>query len=165
MVAYFIALTTLIGKSEMWVRFSGIIVSVILSLLAWNFSKQLQSFADENSDRVASGSVWLINLYPITMAGSIIITPDVPAFLFWSLGIFLIWKIASIGKIYYWYFLGITIGLALLSKYTTVLLIPLMFLFLILTDQTHGGKNKISLCCGCNFFNYFFTCGYMELAK
>ncbi|MHB9154472.1 MAG: glycosyltransferase family 39 protein [Endomicrobiales bacterium] len=130
LVAYFIKLTTLFSGSELGVRFSGILTSVVISAVAWILSMQL--FREE---KAAAGSVILLNVYPLTLTGSIIITPDIPSFFFWALGIYVFWQIVRTGKAGYWYLFGVMFGLALLSKYTAVLLAPAVLLFMLLTDE------------------------------
>lgn len=130
LVAYFIWFTTLLSKSELWVRLSGTIVTLIVSFLTWKLALQLFG-----SIRVAAGSVMLLNVYPLTMLGLIVITPDIPVFLFWSLSVYIFWQIISSNKAWLWYALGLSFGLALLSKYTAILLVPCLFIYLVLTDD------------------------------
>ncbi len=130
MIAYAIKLTTLVSASEFWVRLSGVIVSIAMSVLIWILAKELFK-----SVKIAAGSVMLLNAYPLTMSGSIIITPDVPAFLFWSYGIFAVWQAVRSGKAAWWYVFGAMFGLSLLSKYTAVLLFPCALLFLAMNEE------------------------------
>jgi len=130
MVAYFIWLTTLLSKAELWVRFSGTIVTLILSGLTWRLALQLFG-----SVPVAAGSVIVFNAYPLSMLGLIVMTPDVPLFLFSALSVYLFWQIMRGGSTRLWYLLGLSFGLALLSKYTAILLAPGFFLYLLLTEQ------------------------------
>jgi len=130
LVAYFIWLTTLFSNSELWVRLSGTIVSLIISLLTWKLALQLFG-----SVRIAAGSVMLFNVYPLTMLGLIVITPDIPVFLFWSLSVYIFWQIIQSKKTWLWYALGLSFGLALLSKYTAILLVPCLFIYLLLTED------------------------------
>lgn len=130
LVAYFIWFTTLFSKSELWVRLSGTIVALILSGLIWQLSMQLF-----RSVQVAAGSVILFNVYPLTVLGLMVITPDIPVFLFWSLSVYLFWQIIRSGKTWLWYALGASFGLTLLSKYTAILLVPCIFIYLVLTDD------------------------------
>lgn len=130
LVAYFIWFTTLFLKSELWVRLSGTIVSLILSVLTWKLALQLFC-----NIPVAAGSVMLFNVYPLTMLGLIIITPDIPVFLFWSLSVYIFWQIIRSNNVWLWYALGLSFGLALLSKYTAILLAPCLFLYLLLTED------------------------------
>jgi 4-amino-4-deoxy-L-arabinose transferase-like glycosyltransferase len=130
LVAYFIWFTTLLSKSELGVRLSGTIVTLISSYLTWRLALQLFG-----SIRVAAGSVMLFNVYPLTMLGLIVITPDIPVYLFWSLSVYIFWQIIQSNKTWLWYALGVSFGLALLSKYTAILLVPCLFIYLVLTED------------------------------
>ena len=130
MVAYFIKATTLFSSSPFWVRFSGIALSLILSVLIWKLAMKL--FKDK---AVASGSVLMLNITPLTMSGVVIITPDVPSFLFWSLGVYFAWQAFDTKKPVYWYLLSASFGLSLISKYTAVLLAPCLLLYMLVTED------------------------------
>ena len=130
MVAYFIWLTTRFSETELWVRLSGSLVILAISSLIWKMALQLS-----NSVRVASGSVMVFNAYPLTVLGLMAITPDVPLFLFWALGIFIFLQIVRGGEAWLWYPLGLTFGLAMLSKYTAILMLGCIALYLVLTPH------------------------------
>jgi len=130
LVAYFIWITTLFSETELWVRLSGTIVTLITSILMWQLAIQLF-----RNSVVAAGSVILFNVYPLTMLGLIVITPDIPLFMFWSLSVYLFWQIMRSNKTWLWYALGVSFGLALLSKYTAILLLPCFFLYLLITED------------------------------
>jgi 4-amino-4-deoxy-L-arabinose transferase-like glycosyltransferase len=86
-------------------------------------------------DDIAAASVILLNVYPVTMAGSIIMSPDVPAFLFWTASLWAFWRIVKTGNAMWWYVLGVMFGAALLSKYTCVLLGPALLAFLVFSEE------------------------------
>lgn len=130
MVAVFIWVTTLFSQAEAWVRLSGTLVFLLASGLLWRLAMQLFG-----SVAVAAGSVILLNVYPLTMLGLTVITPDVPVFLFWAVGVYLFWQILRSEKAWLWYPLGVAFGLALVSKYTAVLMAPCIFLYLVLTPD------------------------------
>lgn len=130
LVAFFIWLTTLFSKAELWVRLSGTVVSLIISGLIWHLSMQLF-----RSVKVAAGSVALFSVFPQTMLGMIVMTPDIPVLLFWSVSIYIFWQIVRTGKTWLWFVLGLTFGLALLSKYTAILMAPCLLIYLLLTDD------------------------------
>lgn len=130
LVACFIWLTTLFSNSELWVRLSGTMVSLIASGLTWRLSMQLF-----RSVPVAAGSVMLFNVYPLTVLGLMVITPDIPVFLFWSISVYLFWQIIHSGRTWLWYALGVSFGLSLLSKYTAILMVPCLFIYLVLTED------------------------------
>ena len=132
MVAWFIWLSTRLAQSEAWVRLSATLLMPLLSGLMWQLAMQLF-----RSVTVAAGSVLLFNLFPLTMLGTVVITPDVPLLLFWSLGLCLFWSAVRSQQAWRWYPLGLCFGLALLSKYTAVLM-PICFLaYLLLTEDRH----------------------------
>lgn len=130
MVAYFIKATTLFSCAPFWVRLSGVITALIASVLIWKLAKQMF-----DSEAAASGSVLMLNAYPLMMSGTVIITPDVPSFLFCSLAAYYAWQVFRTQKAAYWYVTGLFFGLSLLSKYTSVLFACCLFLFMILTDE------------------------------
>jgi len=130
MVAYFIWLTTLVSQSELWVRLSGTLVFLAASGLLWRLALQLFG-----SVAIAASSVILLNAYPLTTLGLMVTTPDVPVFLFWSLGVYLFWQTLQSQKVGLWYLVGVCFGLALVSKYTAILMAPCFFLYLVLTDE------------------------------
>jgi len=127
LVAYLIRLTTIFSDQQFFVRLTAIVLSVLLSFLIYRLTLFLFNSAD-----IASGSVIILNLYPLTASG-IIITPDTPAFFFFALAVYLFARIVfgqSPPKNHHWIYLGISLGLGLLSKYTTILFFAGMFIFL-----------------------------------
>jgi len=130
LVAYFIRATTLFSQNEFCVRLSGTLGLLLVSYLMWKLAIELFK-----SEKAAAASVIVFNCLPLVLSGSIIITPDIPAFVFWALCTYFAWRIVSTQKPVYWYLLGASFGLALLSKYTAVLFGPSFMLFLIFTDQ------------------------------
>lgn len=132
MVAYTIALTTLFGKldSQFFVRLAAPIISLILSLYVY---LALKGITKNN----LLSLVWavLLNAIPILNVGSILIVYGNLQMLFFSLTIlFLIYFILT-KKDFYWYLIGISTGLALLSKYTAVFIYPIVFLFFVLSKN------------------------------
>jgi len=150
LIAYLIRFTTLFSQQELWVRFTAIVGTLVTSITAWVLTMQL--FHDR---RIASVSIITLNVLPVTLAGSILITPDIPALLFWSLTIFYYWQIVATGKVWYWYVMGIAFGLSLLSKYTGLLVAPCLFLFMLFTDERRWFKTVhpyLAFVLGCAFF-------------
>ncbi|OGB33630.1 MAG: hypothetical protein A3F78_02010 [Burkholderiales bacterium RIFCSPLOWO2_12_FULL_61_40] len=130
MVAYFIWISTFFSSSELWVRLSGTVVLLLMSGLMWRLAMQLFQ-----SERVAAGSVILFNSSPLIQLGMVVITPDVPLLLFCALSICLFWQTLHSQRTWLWYALGGAFGMALLSKYTAILLIPCFLLYLLLTED------------------------------
>lgn len=136
MVAYFIKATTLFSNSEIFVRFSSIIVTILLSILLWKFAKKLFN------EKVAAASVMIINTLPLMLVASIIITPDTPLFLFWAFSIYFLWKLVETNQTKYWYLTGLFFGLSLLSKYMGVLFAPCLLIYMIIDKKLYWFKNK-----------------------
>lgn len=136
MVAYFIKLTTLFCNNEIAVRFSSIIVTVILSFLLWKLVIKLF-----NNEAMASASIVILHSMPILFTASIIITPDTPVFLFLSLATFYVWKLIDIKNVNYWYLIGLFFGLSMLSKYTACLFVMSLFIYMLLDRKLYWFKN------------------------
>ena len=136
MVAYFIKLTTLFGNSEIAVRFSSVIVTVILSFLLWKLVMKLF-----NNEAVASASIVILHSMPILFTASIIITPDTPVFLFLSLATYYVWKLIDTENCNYWYLIGLFFGLSMLSKYTACLFVMSLFIYMLLNKKLNWFKN------------------------
>ncbi|MDR1244181.1 MAG: glycosyltransferase family 39 protein [Endomicrobium sp.] len=138
MVAWFIKITTLLSNSELAVRFSSIIVTIVLSILVWKFAKKL--FHDDET--VASASVIVLNTLPLMLVGSIIITPDTPAFVFLALAVYYQWRLIESCKTKYWYITGFFLGLSFLSKYTAILFVLSLAVYMLLDGKLKWLKNK-----------------------
>ncbi len=130
MVAYFIKLTTLFSDSEIAVRFSSVIVTVILSILLWKLVKKLF-----NSETIASAAVIILHSMPILFTASILITPDTPVFLFLSLAAYYVWKLIDTENQNFWYPVGLFFGLAMLSKYTACLFVMSLFIYIVFAKK------------------------------
>lgn len=130
MVAYFINLTTRFSDSELAVRFSSIIVTIILSILLWKLVIKLF-----NDRAIASASVIILHSMPILFTASILITPDTPVFLFLSLATYFVWKLIDTENQNYWYFIGLFFGLSMLSKYTACLFVMSLGVYMLLTKK------------------------------
>ncbi len=136
MVAYLIALTTkLFGDTTTAIRLGAIVLAGATSLLIYDLGRQMLSA------RTAFAAMAVLNSTLIFFVGSLIITPDTPQIFFWALGINLCWRALHRRNLGHWILGGAAVGLGLLSKYTFVLFIPSLFLFLILSrDDRHWLK-------------------------
>ena len=77
---------------------------------------------------------------PLTGMGSIILTPDLPLILFWSLSLLALERLINEKKWQWYALLGASLGLGFCSKYHIVLFLPLMFLW-IATKKLWGEIN------------------------
>lgn len=132
MVAYTIALTTFFGKlnSQFFVRLAAPFISFILSLYIYLVLKKIT----KNNTFSLLWAV-LLNTIPIFNVGSILIMYGNLQMLFFSLTILFLVYLVATKKDFYWYLIGISTGLALLSKYTAGFIYPIVFSFLILSKN------------------------------
>lgn len=114
------------GDSELGVRLFAPLAMLIGSLAVW------RSIALIAGARAAAlGTVWF-NILPLIAAGSIVITPDTPAVLFWGLALWALIERATGGGRRWWLAVGLFAGLGLLSKYTVLFLGPGLLLAVLL---------------------------------
>lgn len=133
MVAWLIALTTLLGDSELAVRLGAALGSAAASLLIYRLGTELF-----NDPKAALWAVVLANCSLIFSAGALIVSPDTPLIPFHLAAMLLFWRATRAddqnawGR---WVAAGSAIGLAMLSKYTAVFFFPGALLFLLASAE------------------------------
>lgn len=118
MVALWIRLSTLLfGEHELGVRALGTLSAAagtgIIYLISWHLFGNRQA---------AIFAALLYCAMLLISAGAIIITPDTPLVLFWSIALYALARIYEDGRAGWWWVVGVAMGLALQSKYTAMLL-------------------------------------------
>lgn len=127
MVAYMIALTTAVGgDSVFFLRIGTVLFFCITSLLIY-----LLAFEFSGSRKTAFYSLCLANIIPLFFLLGILTVPDAPLAVFWLLYLLLLLRVARGISWWHWYLMGFVLGLAVLSKYFAILLVPSTFLFLL----------------------------------
>lgn len=131
MVAYLIALgTRLGGPTEFWVRLPAVLLGTGVAAIAYFLARRIFQ-----SERAGFLSVVLLSLMPLYVAGSMLMTIDSPFVFCWALaGLFLCRAVQRRGE-GSWYGAGIALGLGLLSKYTMLMLLPSVLLWLLLSPK------------------------------
>lgn len=131
MIGYVIKFfTDIFGINEFAVRLPSVIIFVITS---WLFFLCIKKIFNE---RIAFIGIVLINVLPVfSFLGAVVTIPDSPLSLFWILSFYLFINIIETKEKKYWYMLGVTVGLAFLSKYTAVMIYPSIILFLICSKE------------------------------
>ena len=131
MAAYTIAFFTWIGgNSVFFIRLGSIVFSTGFMILLYVITS-----------RMFKNSSWallvviIINCSVLFSIGATIITPDVPLLFFWTLIIYFLIKLKESQHWKWWYFAGISLGLALLSKYSAILIVPGIFMYLLLLKR------------------------------
>ncbi len=128
MVALFIRLgTTIAGPTPLGVRLLGPLVAALGSVLICRAAGDFFP----RQPLVGPAAASLLNATLLFGAGSVIMTPDTPLLFFWALGLFAIGRLIASGDGRWWWLAGLAGGLALDSKYTGVLFIAAVGLWLL----------------------------------
>ena len=118
MVAIWIHLSTLLfGESEFGVRALGILAAFAATALVYAISWHL--FGDRTR---AAFAALLFSSMLLISAGALIVSPDTPLLFFWLIALYALVRIFRGDGAGWWGLIGIAMGLALQSKYTTPLL-------------------------------------------
>jgi dolichol-phosphate mannosyltransferase len=115
----------LFGKSELSVRFGGLVLTVLSTWLLYALGKLWFN------KKAGLWAAFLFQVVPLFFVYGILITPDVPLIFFWLLTLYLISVAVREERRGLWYWAGVALGLSLLSKYSAVFLLPSTFLFLL----------------------------------
>jgi undecaprenyl-diphosphatase len=131
LIGYIIKASTLIfGNNEFAVRFPTVLIFFFATWIFFTCAKKLYN------ERTAFFGVLLLNVLPVfSFLGSVIAVPDSPLALFWILSLLIFIALLETNNKNYWYLLGITTGLAMLSKYNGGLIPLSIFLFLIFSPK------------------------------
>lgn len=127
LASYAIALTTAVFGSTVF----GVKTAAVLWSLAWNLlwaRLVLDMYGDR---RTAFWSLLALNLTAVYEAFGIGPTPDGPLIFAWVGTIWAVWKVSQTGDGRWWFAAGLFIGLSWLGKYTGMLLLPVVLLYLL----------------------------------
>ena len=125
MVAYLNFLTTkLLGNTELAVRITPMILSFVLSILTYIFVKRIFD------TKVALVCATLPQLTVGYSINSLLMTTDAPFVFFWSLSVMAIYIAFERHEKKLWILVGILSGLAFLSKYPAVFLLPITLFYM-----------------------------------
>ena len=136
LTAYVIGFFTyFLGDQAIAIRLGALLFSLGFSLLAYYLGKDLFS------PLVGFWAAMISTLLPSYAITALIITPDSPLVFFWTLSGYLTLKAIQNDRCRFHLLSGISLGLALLSKYTAVLFpASLLFFFLFTPEQRHHLK-------------------------
>ncbi len=113
----------LCGNNPLGVRLLGPLSAALGSVFLW-----------DAAEHIAPGrgiiAALLLNATLLVGVGAIVITPDTPLLFFWSLGLAACARVVT-GNPRWWLAVGLAAGGMLLSKYTAVLFIAAVFLWLV----------------------------------
>jgi 4-amino-4-deoxy-L-arabinose transferase-like glycosyltransferase len=122
--------TALAGDTAIGIRLLGpLSVAVASILLAWAGEALFPG------RKVGEWAAALLNATLLFAVGSVLMTPDTPLLVFWCAAIWAAAKLHATGDGRWWLAFGAFAGLALLSKYTALLLGPGILLWLLLEPR------------------------------
>lgn len=131
LATYMIWLTThLFGQTIFGIKFAAVLY-MAGTYIIW--AKLVQEIFQK--DHLTFVVVFALNTTIIYELYGFVISPDSPLLMFWSLTIFMIWRLVKTQAAQYWYWAGLAMGLSWLSKYSGIFLVPSAILFLLLSKE------------------------------
>ncbi len=129
MVAWIIAFfTSLLPLSEFSVRIGAPVFAAMTSLIVFFLAKDVMK-----SEKLAFITILIYNATPVATVYGVIMTYYTPQIFFMALTAFFLWKLISEGNPAWWYGIGISLGLGLLSHHMFVFFSAEVGLFILLS--------------------------------
>jgi len=138
LATYSMALSTAVFGQTVF----GIKAAAVLWSLGWNLLWArliLDMYADR---RLAFWTIAALNLTVMYEAFGIGPTPDSPLFFAWTGAIWSVWRLSQTGDGKWWFAAGAFVGLSWLAKYSGVLLLPVVFLYLLTSSRQRHWLRK-----------------------
>ncbi|EDZ62673.1 glycosyl transferase, family 39 [Sulfurimonas gotlandica GD1] len=125
-IAYMIYLTNFISQAEWGVRLVNVFSLSVSAVYIFRLTSEIFD------EKIALNSVLIFSSVILVHAGYIITTPDSPLILFYSITLYYSYKAIFYGKTIDYALTGIMLGLMMLSKYTAILFVFSLLLFILL---------------------------------
>jgi len=130
MIAYVINFFTMLGgDSEFYIRLGALTLSILTTLVLYLLAK------DMFGRKTALVVCGMIQIMPFFAAGGILSVPDAPLAFFWILTVYFVNRATIFNNHTLWYAAGASLGLALMSKYHAILLVPCVFIYLVFSKN------------------------------
>ncbi len=126
MIAYMIYLTNFISEAEWGVRLVNVFSLSISALYIFKLAQEMFN------SKIALNAVIIFSSVILVHAGYIITTPDSPLVLFYSVTLYYSYRAIFHGKTKDYALTGIMLGLMMLSKYTAILFVFMLLIFIVL---------------------------------
>jgi 4-amino-4-deoxy-L-arabinose transferase-like glycosyltransferase len=124
------ASTAVFGDTEFGIRWLSVLLGAAASLGVWRLVWRL------TGDRAAAtAGAGLVQATLFLGAGALLVTPDTPLVLFWTLALLALVEVWRTGKGVWWLAAGLSVGLAFVSKYTAVFLGLAILLWIVLVPE------------------------------
>src|SRR6266850_7088391 len=124
--------TTLWGDNELGVRFFSPVIAAALSFLLLRFMAR-QGYA-----RAGFWLIVILGATPLMGLGTTLLTVDAPSVFFWVAAMIAGWSAINSGSLREWGWTGLWLGLGLLSKYTAVVQLASLAIFLAVWPRARG---------------------------
>ena len=122
--------TALFGGSELGVRALSLglvgAMPALIAFIAWRLFRSAETAA-------LAALMWIA--MPLVLIGAILVTPDEPLIVFWTLGLVALVELWRTGEARWLIAIGAALGLALQSKFTAAFFVPGVLLALIATPS------------------------------
>lgn len=119
--------TTLLGSSVVTIKLAAVLWSFGWNVL-WALLVRDMFGADR---RLACATLIALNLTLIYQGFGVMPTPDAPLIFAWVGAIWAVWRATQGGSTRWWFVAGAFVGLSFLAKYSGVLLLPVVLLYLL----------------------------------
>ncbi len=127
MVAWLIRLSTaLFGQAEFFVRLPAFICWIVFVFFMVRFARRMMG------DTVVSPIMLLTSMLPIYFSLGFMMTPDAPLYACWAGALYFLDAALVRKQGRAWLWAGVWVGLGMLSKYTTGLIVGSVFVYMIL---------------------------------
>ena len=131
MVAWLTGLgTAVLGTTELGVRIGAICSGIVASVFIYKLTRNLFGEAS------ALVALVLMQLLPFFFMAGILLTPDAPMTAAWAALLYYLERVLLSGRASAWWGVGVCLGLGMLSKYTIVMLVPAMLIFVVWDAQS-----------------------------
>ena len=125
-IAWLIAAgTSIFGDTPLGIRFWGVILSAGTGWQLFRLARRLYD------DRTALWVLAVASVIPLFGVGAVIMTIDTPSVFCWAWAANVFWTALDSGKTRHWFGLGLIIGLGFLAKFTNIVQLGSIGLFLL----------------------------------
>ncbi|WP_457747757.1 ArnT family glycosyltransferase [Sulfurimonas sp.] len=126
MIAYLIYFTNFISDAEWSVRLVNVFSFSVASLYIFKLTTEI------SNEKTALNAVIIFFSVLVVQAGYIITTPDSPLIMFWTLSLYYTYRAIFHDKLKDYLLSGLMLGFAMLSKYSAILLVISILLYIII---------------------------------
>ena len=140
MVAYSVWIGThLFGNTIFGIKVMAVIWSALTNIFLYLTMLNVRPWtAGGDRKNYALAAVFLYNLTIFAHLYAVTMVPDTPLIFFWLVVIFFIQRFINDGRPQDLYLAGLTLGFALLSKYTAIAILPAILLIFIIDPSLRG---------------------------